>query len=136
MNLESFAARPTDVSALFTVRGERRVDRNAKSESVSIPLPRHRPGERFIRGPIPMTWFRAASTCGNRAEAVAVLLWYAAGYQRRNPIKMTPALLRELRVHPKTAKRIVTRMSDLGLVQCEFARGRSPLVTIVSPSDV
>ncbi|MBB3207494.1 hypothetical protein FHS27_003319 [Rhodopirellula rubra] len=133
MNLESFTARPTDVAELFAVRGERRVDRNAKAKSVSVPLPRHRPGERFIRGPIPLTWFRAASTCGDRAEAVAVLLWYAAGYQRRNPIKMTPTLLSELRVHPKTGKRILRRMEELGLVQCEFARGRSPLVTITAP---
>lgn len=133
MNLESFTAKPTDVAELFAVRGERRVDRNAKAKSVSVPLPRHRQGERFIRGPIPLTWFRAASTCGGRAEAVAVLLWYAAGCQRRNPVKMTPALLSELRVHPKTGKRVLTRMADCGLVLCEFARGRSPLVTIISP---
>lgn len=136
MNLETFSAKPGDLDVLFEVRSERRIDKRANrstSTSSSSPLPRHQPGERFIRGPIPLAWFKAASTCGERAEAVAVLLWYAAGYQRRNPVKLTPVILGELGVHPKTARRVLARMSNRGLVHCEFARGRSPVVTIVSP---
>src|SRR6056297_2005012 len=103
MNLASFAAKPDDVAGWFQTQ-ERRIDKRGKSLPASVPLPKHQAGERFIRGPIPLAWFKAASLCGERAEAVAVLLWYSAGYQRRNPIKLTPAVLRELRVHPKTAK--------------------------------
>ena len=46
-------------------------------------------GERFIRGPIPLEWMKLAAKCGDRAEAVAVLLWYAAGFQRSNPVKLS-----------------------------------------------
>lgn len=136
MNLESFTAKPGDLDVLFEVRSEKRIDKRAgvaEPSSTSAPLPRHQPGERFIRGPIPLPWFKAASSCGGRAEAVAVLLWYAAGYQRRNPVKLTPTILGELGVHPKTARRVLGRMSDRGLVRCVFARWRSPVVTIVSP---
>lgn len=133
MDLATYTAKPDDVADLFVVRGEKRIDKRGKVEPASVPLPKHRSGERFVRGPIPLAWFKAASTCGERAEAVAVLLWYAAGYQRRNPIKLTPAILRELNVHPKTAKRVLIRMAKRGLVQNVFARGRSPVVTIVSP---
>ena len=133
MNLASFTAKPGDVSALFEVRGEKRIGRQSKPTPTSVLLPRHQPGERFIRGPIPLAWFKSAATCGERAEAVAVLLWYAAGYQRRNPVKLTPTILKELKVHPKTARRVLGRMVDRGLVRAEFARGRSPVVTIVSP---
>ncbi|WP_442506115.1 hypothetical protein SH528x_004942 [Novipirellula sp. SH528] len=133
MNLESFTAGPSDVAALFTVRGERRVDKSGKGKLASAPLPKHGPGERFIRGPIPLAWFKLASGCGRQAAAVAVLLWYAAGYQRRNPVKLTPQVLAELAVHPKTARRILGVMADRGLVLVETKRGRSPMVTIVSP---
>ncbi len=133
MDLATYTAHPDDVASLFEVRGEKRIDKNTKPTSEFQPLPKHRPGERFIRGPIPLKWFKPASTCGERAEAVAVLLWYAAGYQRRNPVKLTPVILGELRVHPKTARRVLIRMADLGLVRCEFHRGRSPVVTITMP---
>ncbi len=134
MDLTTFTAKPGDLPALFQVKSEKRVDKRAKSTPSSAPLPRHGSGERFIRGPIPLAWFKSASTCGERAEAVAVLLWYAAGYQRRNPVKLTPAILAELRVHPKTARRVLGKMADCGLVLVAFHRGRSPVVTIVSPN--
>ena len=136
MNEQNFAGKPDDLVCVFRVQGEKRVDKHANQTPKSVPLPRHRGGERFIRGPIPLAWFKSAAECGGRAEAVAVLLWYAAGCQRRNPVKLTRALLGELKVHPKTAKRVLQKMSDYGLVQCEFARGRSPLVTIVDPRQV
>ncbi|TWU67577.1 hypothetical protein V7x_31520 [Crateriforma conspicua] len=133
MDPATYSAKPGDLAELFVVRGERRIDKLAKATQPSAPLPRHRPGERFIRGPIPMAWFKPASTCGGRAEAVAVLLWYAAGFQRRNPVKLSPTVLRELNVHPKTARRVLIRMAKLGLVRNEFSRGRSPIVTITMP---
>lgn len=133
MDLATYTAKPGDLASLFEVRGEKRIDKRARPVSESMPLPKHNPGERFIRGPIPLAWFKSASTCGERAEAVAVLLWYAAGYQRRNPVKLTPTILAELRVHPKTARRVLARMADLGLVLVEFHRGRAPVVTITMP---
>lgn len=102
-------------------------------------LPKHGKGERFIRGPIPLAWMKLAARCGNRAEAVALLLWYAAGFQRSNPVKLSKSILAELNVHPKTAKRVLVRMREIGLVDAEFHRGRSPVVTLttqpVKPSE-
>ncbi|TWT79425.1 hypothetical protein CA13_08260 [Planctomycetes bacterium CA13] len=133
MDLETYTAGPDDVAALFTVQGERRIDAKGKAKPASVPLPRHGHGERFIRGPIPLAWFKLVPGCGRQAEAVAVLLWYAAGYQRRNPLKLSPTVLAELSVHPKTARRILRKMAERGLVRVESRRGRSPMVTIVSP---
>ncbi|TWU32283.1 hypothetical protein [Novipirellula artificiosorum] len=133
MDLSSFTANPNDMTALFAIRGEPQTAKRGKAKPTMIPLPKHAKGERFIRGPIPLAWFKLASGCGNRAEAVAVLLWYMAGCQNRNPVKMTPNVLSELSVHPKTARRVLQKMADKGLVLVEFKRGRSPLVTIVSP---
>ncbi|MCR9296906.1 MAG: hypothetical protein NXI32_29705 [bacterium] len=134
MDLETFKAGSDDLAALFTIRGEKRIDKRASGTPESLPLPKHGPGERFIRGPIPMEWLKRIVGCGRRAEAVALLLWYAAGYQRRNPVKLTPQILSELSVKPRAARAILQKMADRGLVHVEFHWGRSPVVTLVSPA--
>ena len=133
MDLNQFAGSPDDVAGLQAAQTkERQSKRPRRKLLASVDLPDK--GDRYLRGPIPMDWLRAASRCGLRAEAVAMLLWYAAGWQKSNPAKLTPAILSELRVHPKTARRILGKFQDVGLVDVEFHRGRSPLVTIRSLS--
>jgi hypothetical protein len=117
----------------FEVQAERRVDRKAKSKEVKHLVPKHRPGEPFIKGPLPLTWFKVASTCGGRSVDVALLVWYAANWQRSNPAKLTPSILREFDVHPKTARAVLRKLAGVGLVSVEFHRGRSPLVTLLDP---
>jgi len=128
VSLEAFKATTDDVASHYG-----RQPKQTRSVRKTLELPRHEKGERFIRGPLPMEWFRLASQCGQRAEAVALLLWYAAGWQRSNPVKLTPPVLSELNVHPRTAKRCLQRMAAVGLVEVEFKRGRSPSVTIRDP---
>ncbi|MGB7243632.1 MAG: hypothetical protein WBC93_16315, partial [Sulfitobacter sp.] len=83
MDLETFRGTGTDVAAFHAVQTERTPKTPTKRPSV-VELPKHGKGERFIRGPIPLAWMKLASKCGNRSEAVALLLWYAAGFQRSN----------------------------------------------------
>ena len=129
MDLTQFAATPDDFASLHEVRVKTEKSKKSRRKTrTSLDLPDK--GDRFIRGPIPMDWLRAASRCGYRAEAVAVLLWYAAAWQKSNPAKLTPAVLSELHVHPRTARRVLVKFRDAGLVDVEFHRGRSPLVTI------
>lgn len=114
----------------FTVQAERRVDRKAKSKEAKQLVPKHRPGESFIKGPLPLSWFKVAATCGGRSVDVALLVWYAVNWYRSNPAKLTPNILREFDIHPKTARSILRKLAAVGLVDVEFHRGRSPLVTI------
>lgn len=133
MGLEQFSASADDVIAFYANKPKQK---SAKSKvKVNRDLPRNEPGAGFIKGPIPLDWIKVASRCGQRAEAVALLVWYAAGVQRANPCKLTPKVLAELHVHPRTARRILERFVDAGLAAVEFHRGRSPLVTITSPTD-
>lgn len=136
MDVEAFSAGQDDVSGFYTGQGERRAGKPRslpRKQSLRTDLPRHEPGERFIQGPIPLEWMKAAAMCGQRAEAVALLLWYAARWQKANPVKLTPKILAELGVHPKTARRVLGKMEAAGLVRAEFHRGRSPVVTITKP---
>jgi len=139
MELDQFTASPADVAAHYAVKPKtkpkgkpKRGSTRAVAKSVQ-PLPQHCGGDHFIKGPIPLAWLKVASRCGYRAEAVGLLVWYAAGIQKSNPCKLTPKVLSELHVHPRTARRILERFASAGLVVVEFHRGRSPLVTITSP---
>ncbi|QEG00201.1 hypothetical protein Mal15_42700 [Stieleria maiorica] len=135
LDLDLFAANESQVAALHAAQSKRPANRKTPKRETrrSVDLPRHGKGERFIRGPIPLEWMKLASKCGNRSEAVAMLLWYAASLQRSNPVRLTKTILDELGVHTRTAKRVLLKMSDFGLVDARFQRGRSPIVTIKSP---
>lgn len=132
MDLSRFEASPDDIAKY---RERKAVVPKSKSKSnrriePRQDIPRHGPKDRFIKGPIPMDWLRAANKCGRQAMSVATLVWFAAGLQRSNPVKITPSVLSELAVTPRTARRVLERMQHIGLVAVEFHRGRSPLVTI------
>ena len=133
MDPSEFAGAQSDIEAVFRSQRKkiRKTEREERSAGSNLPVPRHQKGELFIRGPIPMKWVKAASTCGQRAEAVTILLWQTVGWQKKNPLRLTHRILQELNVHPKTAKRVLSRMADIGLVEVEFHRGRSPVVTLL-----
>ena len=124
MDLRAFTGSHSDIASVHEKKVSQGRSRKIKE------LPKHEPGERFVSGPIPLKWLSIASTCGNRADAVAILIWYAARLQHANPVKLSPSILVELRVHVRTARRVLQRMAEVGLVDVEFKRGRSPLVTI------
>lgn len=132
MDLEQFAAKESDLNNFYSQGSEpQEPKRERRRSTVRLDLPRHDALGKFIKGPIPLEWMRTASRCGVRAEAVAILLWYAAGWQRSNPVKLTPSILAELRVHPKTARRILLKMESAGLVAVVSKRGASPMVTLL-----
>ena len=74
------------------------VERQAKegrkstgSATVKIELPKAQRGEKFIRGPIPLDWIQAAIPLGRKSIHVVLALWYSAGFNRSNPVKLTAA---------------------------------------------
>ena len=115
----------------------RLVDQQAKDKSkakqtatITIELPRPQRGEKFVRGPIPLDWIKAAIPCGRKSINVVLALWYLAGFNRSNPIKLTPATLLDFGVSAESARSILKRFEQVGLVSVDRKRGRSPIVTI------
>ncbi|WP_040767434.1 hypothetical protein [Novipirellula maiorica] len=104
--------------------------KTTKTRSIAEDVPRHLPGESFIKGPIPFEWMRAAATCGGRGTEVGLLLWYVAGWQRKRPMELSKSICGQFGVHTKTAKRVLVRMAELGLIDAEFHRGRAPRFTL------
>jgi hypothetical protein len=62
-------------------------------------LPRHRAGEEFLRGPIPLAWLLRACRLSPKALAVALALWFKAGMSKNSPeVVASPGLLRRFGV--------------------------------------
>src|SRR5262249_13109563 len=45
-------------------------------------LPRHKQGEHFLRGPIPLKWLTMASSLPGKALHVALAIWYGSGLRK------------------------------------------------------
>ena len=61
--------------------------------------PRHKSGERFLRGPIPWSWLCAASkACGTGSGfKVAIVIWYLSGLNgQAKTVKLSGSVLRQM----------------------------------------
>lgn len=100
----------------------------------TIKAPRHRPGERFLRGPIPMVWLFAASLAAGHGAGfqVAITLWYLSGLNKQaKTIKLSYSVLRSMGVKRHAVYRGLKALEKAGLVTVERHQGQSPMVTIL-----
>ena len=102
---------------------------------VSTPIrkgpPRHRPGERFVKGRIPLNWLRTAAHQPGKAIIVALELWFRAGVEMSRTVRIS---LSNLQVDPKlnrsSASRGLAALERTGLVTVVRRSGRKPTVTL------
>jgi hypothetical protein len=97
--------------------------------------PRHRSGEHFLRGPIPMNWIRVASVVSGQGSGfkVAIVLWYLSGLNRQaKTVKLSGSVLREMGVERHAGYRGLEALEDAGLVAVERRPGQSPRVTLLN----
>jgi hypothetical protein len=96
--------------------------------------PRHRPGEKFLKGPLPWRWVEAASKLKGKALAVGLVVWREAGCRK---VRTVPLNLSALVVPRRTAQRGLIALESAGLVSVNRRKGRPPLVTLLEmpPSD-
>jgi hypothetical protein len=96
--------------------------------------PRHKSGERFLRGPIPMPWLRAAARAAGRGSGfrVAVALWYLSGLNHQaRTVTLSGAVLQEFGVDRHAGYRGLQKLEHAGLVRVDRHAGRLPRVTIL-----
>ena len=94
-------------------------------------LPRHRKGERFLKGPIPLAWLMAAGSQPGKALHVAVALWFLAGVNRNRAIALSTSLLSSFGVGRYAGYRALRALEHAGLVSVVRHPGRLPIVTIL-----
>ena len=97
--------------------------------------PRHRAGERFLRGPIPMDWICAAARATGHGSGfkVAIALWHSSGLNRQaKTVKLSGSVLRDMGVERHAGYRGLVALERAGLVSVERRSGQSPVVTLLS----
>src|SRR5262245_35081474 len=107
------------------------VDLDALRGSPSRKPPRHRPGEAFLKGPIPWPWLRRALTLKGKALHVALLIWKEAGCRKNRTIRFRLAGTAEQGIHPDSAKRGLRALATAGLVSIRHHPGRALEVTLL-----
>lgn len=97
--------------------------------------PRHKKGEHFLRGPIPMEWVYLASTASGNGCGfnVAMALWYLSGLNHQSStVKLSGKVLRKMGIQRHAGYRGLNALESAGLVSVERHPGRSPVVTLLN----
>src|SRR5436309_2835357 len=98
--------------------------RTRRSRPPRSPLPRHQPGERFLKGPLPWTWLTLAMRQPGKALHVALAIWQHAGMANSGTIKVN--LSRLDGVTHSAASRGLNALERAGLVTVLRQKGQSP----------
>jgi hypothetical protein len=93
--------------------------------------PRHKPGEKFLKGPIPLKWLTRAAKQPGKTLHIAIALWFLAGLKRKRTVALSDAVPRVLGVDRYAKYRALNALEEAGLVSVERHVGRSPVVTIL-----
>ena len=93
--------------------------------------PRHKPGEKFLKGPIPWKWLAQAAQKPGKALQVAMALWFLAGIKLKRTVALSGSLLRGLGVNRHSGYRGLKALEMAGLVSVIRHLGRNPIVTIL-----
>jgi hypothetical protein len=94
-------------------------------------LPRHKPGERFLKGPIPWSWLGRAGQLPGSALHVAIVIWHLAGLHGARTVALSNVPLDDLGVDRHAKRRGLAALEGAGLVVVERHAGRNPLVTLL-----
>lgn len=108
--------------------------RNRKKGGLPLAtqIPKHKRGDKFVRGPVPLDWLSAALSLGDKSGHLAWALWFSVGIQGKNPVRLTRSLREQFRISERTATRLLDRFAKAELVHVERQRGRGPDVTLLT----
>jgi len=105
---------------------------SAAATPPSRRAPRHGPGERFLRGPVPWSWLIRGARLPGRALQVGIALWHLSGLNGgAQTVVLSGAVLQELGVTRTTGYRALRTLEDAGLVAVDRHHGRLPRVTLL-----
>lgn len=115
---------PFNIDDLRMDPSERPVKKSASQ------APRHKPGEWFVKGPIPGEWLRRAVQHPTSAR-MAYVLWYLAGRNKSREVVPTHADYRRFGLSRYIGAHGIDVLEKAGLVRVQRHRGRSPVVTLL-----
>lgn len=84
----------------------------------------------FIKGPLPLDWMHRAARLPGKALHVALTLWYLAGLQKSQTVKLASKPLVAMGVSRDAKYDALTRLTAAGLVTVDQEPGQAPIVTL------
>jgi hypothetical protein len=106
-----------------------------KSKSAKVPPPRHRQGELFLKGPVPIRWLTLAMQTSYPGLRVAIVLWYLAGRSKSREVTPTWSVWAQFGFSPDVGRYGLGALERAELVKLKRHRGRCPIVTILDVSE-
>ncbi len=94
-------------------------------------VPRHKTGEKYLKGPIPLNWLCAAAHLPGKSFQVAIAIWYLVGLNRSPTVKLNQVVLTDFGVNRNCKYRALDWLSDAGLIFVQKADGKNPLITVL-----
>ena len=95
-------------------------------------VPRHRAGQKFLAGPIPLNWLSVAAMQPGKALHVALGLWFWKGVKRSYRVALSMSWLRNtFGVDRYSGYRGLAALERAGLVSVIRHRGRKSVVTLL-----
>ncbi len=134
VDLRAFGGTDSEVSILLEKQqGLRAEGKQAKKKLAErYPIPRHQTGEYFIKGPVPCVWLEKALSIGGKSGNVCWAIWWRAGVEQKNPVRLTAQVWKLFGVAPKTANRLLVDFESAGLVLVDRCQGRGPIITLLT----
>jgi hypothetical protein len=121
---------------MYPQRQQTDIDVQRLSISVPLPIvkrkrpPRHKGGELFLRGPIPMAWLARANQLPGGALFVGLVVWHLAGIQKNCAVKWQPKRARQFGLSRKVTYRALVALELAKLVTVERRPGQAHTITI------
>jgi hypothetical protein len=93
--------------------------------------PRHRRGEKFIKGPIPWPWMERAFPLRGKALQVALQLWFEAGCRKSRTVRLCLSGKLPKGLNRQSARRGLRALANAGLVRIVHRPGQGLEVTLL-----
>lgn len=107
------------------------------SSRLSSRAPRHKVGQKFLKGPIPLDWLAMAAMQRGKALHVALALWFWAAVKRSAQVAFSMSWLEAtFGVTRYSGYRGLAALEEVGLVSVVRHRGRKPMVTLLDAPSV
>jgi hypothetical protein len=98
----------------------------------SRKTPRHKAGQKFLKGPIPLDWLSMAAKQPGKAFHVAIALWFWVGLRKSCEVAFSMSWLEAtFGVDRFSGYRGLAALEGVGLVLVVRHRGRKPMVTLL-----
>lgn len=89
------------------------------------------PTKKFIKGPIPMDWISRANALPGKAGAVGLALWFLAGVQKSQTVKLTGEVEKIAGCGRKAVYAGLAALEGAGLVSVERRKGARASIAIL-----